>query len=76
MNWDKVEGTWLQLRGKVKKRWGKLTNDDLDVINGKKEQFVGKLQEKYGIAREEAEKQLNSWLSVQREEADTPSPRR
>ena len=75
MNSDRLEGNWKQLKGKIREQWGKLTNDDLDVINGQKEQFLGKLQEKYGLARDEAERQLNSWLSVQRQEAEAHSDR-
>lgn len=62
MNWDRIEGNWKQLKGNVKEHWGKLTDDDVDVIQGKREQLVGKLQEKYGIAREEAEKQVADFL--------------
>lgn len=61
MNWDKVEGNWKQLKGEVRKRWGKLTDDDLDVIEGSREKLIGKLQEVYGIARDEAERQIVAW---------------
>ena len=61
MNWDQVSGNWKQFKGMVKEKWGKLTDDDLDVISGKRDQLIGKLQEKYGIAKDEAEKELNSW---------------
>jgi len=67
MNWDRVQGNWLQFKGKVKEKWGKLTDDDLDRIAGKRDQLVGKLQEKYGIARDEADRQLQEW-----EKADFP----
>ena len=50
MNWDQVEGKWKQMKGSVKEKWGKFTDDDLDVINGKRESLVGKLQERYGLA--------------------------
>lgn len=59
MNWNQVEGNWTQLKGKARETWGKLTDDDLDVIRGKRDQLVGKLQETYGIALEEAEKQAD-----------------
>lgn len=62
MNWEQIEGQWLQLTGKAKARWGKLTDDDLAVIAGKKDQLVGKVQERYGIMKEEAEKQVSHWL--------------
>ena len=58
MNWDQIEGNWKQFRGKVREKWGKLTDDDIQVIGGKKDKLIGKLQEKYGIAQEEAEAEL------------------
>ena len=61
MNWDQVSGKWKQLKGSVKTRWGKLTDDDLDVIGGQKDQLVGRIQERYGIRKEEAELQVNEW---------------
>ncbi len=57
MNEDQIKGNWKQFKGKVKEQWGKLTDDDLDVIEGRTDQLVGKLQERYGIALQEAEKQ-------------------
>ena len=51
MNWDQVEGKWKQLRGSVKQKWGKLTDNDLDYIAGKRDQLAGKLQERYGLAK-------------------------
>jgi uncharacterized protein YjbJ (UPF0337 family) len=61
MNWDRVEGNWKQFSGKVKEKWGKLTDDDLTVINGKQDQLVGRIQERYGVAKDEAEKQVKTW---------------
>lgn len=61
MNWDRIEGNWKQLRGKVQEQWGKLTNDDMDVIGGQRDQLVGRLQNRYGIARDEAERQVDRW---------------
>jgi uncharacterized protein YjbJ (UPF0337 family) len=61
MNWEQIEGRWKQLKGAVKQRWGKLTDDDLEVIAGKRDELLGKLQERYGITKEEAEKQLVQW---------------
>jgi len=63
MNWEKVEGNWNQIKGKVQQQWGKLTNDDLDLIKGKKTELVGKIQERYGIAKDEAEKQVDAYDS-------------
>jgi uncharacterized protein YjbJ (UPF0337 family) len=67
MNWDRVEGNWKQVKGAVKARWGKLTDDDFDVIAGKREQLAGKIQERYGIEKDEAERQLNEWERDQRD---------
>jgi uncharacterized protein YjbJ (UPF0337 family) len=56
-----VEGNWKQFKGKVKAKWGDLTDDELDVIDGRREELVGRIQEAYGIAREEAERQVNDF---------------
>jgi uncharacterized protein YjbJ (UPF0337 family) len=61
MNWDQVEGKWKQAGGKVKEKWGKLTDDDLQVIAGKRDQLIGKIQERYGIAKEEAARQVDEF---------------
>jgi uncharacterized protein YjbJ (UPF0337 family) len=61
MNWDQIEGNWKQFNGRVKETWGKLTDDDLEVISGKRDKLLGKLQEKYGIAKNEAEAQLKKF---------------
>ena len=62
MNWDQVAGNWKQFTGKVKEQWGDLTDDELDQIAGRKRDIlVGKVQAKYGIAKEEAEKQVTDW---------------
>lgn len=63
--WDQVEGNWNQFAGKVKQRWGKLTDDDVAVINGKRQELVGKIQERYGVAKKEAEKQVDEWEKTQ-----------
>jgi uncharacterized protein YjbJ (UPF0337 family) len=62
MNWDQIEGQWKQLEGQVKSRWAKLTDDDLMNLSAKKVDLVGKLQERYGIVKEEAEHQIDEWL--------------
>ncbi|WP_202636551.1 CsbD family protein [Rugosibacter aromaticivorans] len=67
MNWDQIEGNWKQLKGDVKQQWGKLTDDQLDVIAGKRDHLAGKIQEAYGITREEVEKQLSHWQKVQKD---------
>jgi uncharacterized protein YjbJ (UPF0337 family) len=61
MNWDQVSGSWTSMKGKVKEQWGKLTDDDLDVIAGKRDQLLGKLQQKYGYTKEQAENELDRW---------------
>lgn len=63
MNEDQMKGEWTQLKGKVRERWGKLTDDDLDVIAGKREQLVGVLQKRYGVAKEDLEKQVEEFNS-------------
>jgi uncharacterized protein YjbJ (UPF0337 family) len=69
MNSDQLQGKWKQVKGSVKERWGKLTDDDLDVINGKHDQLIGKIQEKYGIAREAAQKQVDEWNAVESDQS-------
>jgi uncharacterized protein YjbJ (UPF0337 family) len=61
MNWDRIEGNWKQFKGNVKEQWGKLTDDQLDVMRGKCEQMCEKIQERYDISKEEREKQLSEW---------------
>lgn len=63
MNWDRIQGNWKQLKGNAKQQWGKLTDDQLDVIAGNREQLAGKIQETYGITKEATEKQLFAWQS-------------
>jgi uncharacterized protein YjbJ (UPF0337 family) len=73
MNEDTFKGQWMQLKGKVREQWGKLTDDDLDQIQGRSEQLIGKLQNRYGIAREEAQRQFDAWEQSSRVE---PRPAR
>jgi len=61
MNWDRIEGNWKQVTGQAKAQWGKLTDNDLDVIAGRRDQLAGKIQEHYGVAKDEAERQLVEW---------------
>ena len=63
MNWDTIKGDWKQFSGKVKEQWGNLTDDDLTKINGQREQLEGKLQERYGYAKERAKKEVDDWTS-------------
>ncbi len=61
MNWDQVSGNWKQFKGSIKERWGKLTDDDLTVVAGKRDKLAGILQERYGYAKEQAEKELDEF---------------
>ncbi|EKZ6362235.1 TPA: CsbD family protein [Klebsiella aerogenes] len=61
MNKDEISGSWKQLKGKAKEQWGKLTDDDMTVIEGKRDQLVGKIQERYGYAKDQAEKEVSDW---------------
>ena len=73
MNRDRIEGKWKQYAGKIRERWGKLTDDDLTVIHGKTDQLVGLVQERYGYAKEEAERQVEEFNRAIREEEETPA---
>jgi len=64
MNWDQIEGNWKQLKGKAKQQWGKLTDDELEIIAGKKDQLIGKLQERYGFRKEDAEHVADQWVKA------------
>jgi uncharacterized protein YjbJ (UPF0337 family) len=61
MNWDQIEGSWKEFKGKARQKWGKLTDDELDEVSGKRDELIGKLQKKYGYAREEAEREVETW---------------
>ena len=61
MNWDTVKGDWKQFKGKVKEKWGKLTDDDLTVVAGRRDQLLGKLQERYGYGKDQAERELDDF---------------
>jgi|HubBroStandDraft_5_1064220.scaffolds.fasta_scaffold118862_2 uncharacterized protein YjbJ (UPF0337 family) len=64
MNWDQVEGKWKQYRGQVRERWGELTDDDIGAISGKKEALVGRIQERYGFAKERAAEEVDSFIAT------------
>ncbi len=69
MNWDQIAGQWKQAKGSVRQKWGRLTDDDMEFIAGKKDQLIGKIQERYGISKEEAQKEVENWdLPSTREE--------
>ena len=63
MNWDRIEGQWKQFKGAIKQQWGKLTDDDLTFIAGKRDQLVGRVQERYGVAHDDADRQVRDWES-------------
>jgi uncharacterized protein YjbJ (UPF0337 family) len=63
MNWDRIEGNWKQFKGRVRQKWAELTDDDVDQMAGKKDELIGKLQERKGIAREEAEREVKDWAN-------------
>src|ERR1035437_1264052 len=64
MDWNRVEGNWKEFQGKVKEKWGKLTDDDLTAINGKRDQLEGRLQQRYGFAKDQVRKDIDSWLML------------
>lgn len=64
MDWNRIEGNWKQLRGKVREKWGQLTDDDFDVVAGSRDQLAGRIQERYGIARDAAERQIDDWADT------------
>ena len=61
MNWDQVQGKWKQMKGDIRTRWGKLTYDDLHLVGGEKDKLVGLIQERYGIKKDEAQRQVDDW---------------
>lgn len=61
MNWDRVKGNWKQFRGEAKKQWGKLSDDDLQVVDGQRDKLIGKIQEAYGKSRDEADREVDNW---------------
>ena len=64
MAWDRVEGNWKQFMGLAKEKWGQLTDDELAAINGRRDQLEGKIQERYGIAKEQVRKDVDDWLNL------------
>jgi uncharacterized protein YjbJ (UPF0337 family) len=64
MDWDRISGNWKQFTGRVKEKWGKLTDDDLSAINGRRDQLEGKLQERYGWAKDQVRRDVDDWLDA------------
>jgi uncharacterized protein YjbJ (UPF0337 family) len=65
MDWNRVEGNWREIQGRVKQKWGKLTDDDLNVINSRREQLEGKIQQRYGLAKDQISKDVDDWYNSQ-----------
>jgi uncharacterized protein YjbJ (UPF0337 family) len=75
MDWDRIEGNWKQLKGNVQEKWGKLTNDHIDVVAGKREQLAGKIQEVYGIGKDEANRQIDEFAASVHDAVNSDSPK-
>ena len=77
MNSDQLQGKWKQMKGSVKERWGKLTDDDISTINGQTDQLIGRIQQRYGLAKEDAHRQVDDWMRSNAEtEAESDLQRR
>ena len=75
MDWDRIEGNWKQLKRRVKEKWGKLTDDDLTVINGRRDKLEGKIQQRYGFASDYVREEVDDWARWQPEKSSRlPSP--
>ena len=72
MNWDRVEGNWKQISGKAREKWGKLTDSDWQVVAGKKDQLVGRIQERYGIGKDEAAREADDWATALQDDQTAP----
>jgi uncharacterized protein YjbJ (UPF0337 family) len=62
MNWDRIEGNWKQFKGQARQQWGKLTDNDIDLVEGKRTELAGLIQQRYGVARDQAEREIDTWL--------------
>ncbi|HWD98806.1 MAG TPA: PqqD family peptide modification chaperone [Bryobacteraceae bacterium] len=72
MNWDRIEGNWKQFSGKAREKWGKLTDSDWQTIGGKKDQLVGRLQERYGIEKDQASRDADTWAQSLQDADEAP----
>ena len=64
MDWDRIEGSWKQFQGRIKEKWGKLTDDDLTIVNGRRDQLEGKIQDRYGYSKDQVRKEVDDWLRM------------
>ncbi len=71
MNWDQIQGKWKQMKGDLRTRWGKLTDDDLHTVGGEKDKLVGVIQERYGIRKDEAQRQVDEWHQGMQDENES-----
>jgi uncharacterized protein YjbJ (UPF0337 family) len=71
MNWEQIQGKWKQYSGKMQEKWGKLTDSDLKIIRGQRDQLIGKIQERYGIAKEDAQREVDEYLATLPEDKTT-----
>jgi len=62
MNWDLIEGKWKEIKGQVRSKWAKLTDDDVEAVGGKKDELIGRVQQRYGMHRDAAEAEVDSWI--------------
>ena len=76
MNWDRIEGSWKELQGKVRQQWGKFTDDEIDEIMGKREELAGHIQKAYGVSKDEAERQIEKFQKSLAEDRDPTSDKR
>lgn len=75
MNWDRIEGNWKQMTGMAREKWGKLTDSDFEAIAGRRDQLVGRIQERYGIARDVAQQQADDWAKALKDEEKVSTAR-
>jgi uncharacterized protein YjbJ (UPF0337 family) len=68
MNWDRVEGNWKQISGQARQKWAKLTDSDWEAVKGRRQELVGRIQERYGIAKDEADRQADEWAQALKDE--------
>lgn len=76
MNAEQLKGKWKQIKGSVKSKWGQLTDDDLDFVDGQREKLIGRIQERYGVAKEDAQRQVDEWNEPALEESEVEERRR